>query len=129
MWCPARPGIAGRSCARSLLIFALGSTGGYNTKRGLGTNCPGVPSCFENVFRTVIRREVVTVDELVKLVAKKTGVSEDVARIAVQTVVGYLKDKLPAPIAGQIDNVLQSGGTAGGAADIAKDLGGLFGKK
>jgi hypothetical protein len=77
----------------------------------------------------VTREEVAIVDELVKLVAEKTGVSEDIARIAVQTVVGYLKDRLPAPIAGQIDSIVQGGGSAGGAADIAKDLGGLFGKK
>ena len=59
-------------------------------------------------------------DELVKLVVKKTGLSEDMARQAVETVVGYLKDKLPAPIAAQVDNVLNSGG-------LAQGLGGLFG--
>jgi hypothetical protein len=39
-----------------------------------------------------------------------------------------LKDKLPPPVAAQIGNVLQGGGT-GGAADVAKGLGELFGKK
>ena len=66
-------------------------------------------------------------DELVKLVVQKTGISEQMARSAVDTVVGYLKKKLPAPIAGQIDNVL--GGAAGGLGDMAQGLGGLLGKK
>ncbi len=67
-------------------------------------------------------------DELVKLVAQKTGLSEEMARTAVDTVIGFLKDKLPEPIAAQIDAVLGSAGTASGAADLVKGLGGLFGQ-
>ena len=63
-------------------------------------------------------------DELVKMVAQKTGISEDQARTAVTTVLDYLKQRLPAPIASQVDSVL--GGQAGG---VAGALGGLFGKK
>ena len=66
-------------------------------------------------------------DELVKLVTKKTGLPEAQARQAVETVIGYLKSKLPAPIASQIDGVL-SGGTSQ-VADVAKGLGGLLKKK
>jgi hypothetical protein len=62
-------------------------------------------------------------DELVKLVAQKVGISEDQARQAVTQVVAFLKQKLPAPIAGQIDSVL------GGNAPDLSALGGLFGKK
>ncbi len=65
-------------------------------------------------------------DELVKLVAQKTGMPEATAKTAVDTVIGYLKQKLPAPVAGQIDAVLQGGG---GMGDIAKGLGGMLGKK
>ena len=65
-------------------------------------------------------------DELVKLVSKKTGLSEDKAQKAVEVVVGYIKDKMPAPIAGQIDGLLAGGEDAGG---IAGAVGGLFGKK
>ncbi len=61
-------------------------------------------------------------DELVKLVAQKTGISEAQARTAVDTVLGYLKSRLPAPVAGQIDAVL----AGGNIADAAKGLGGLF---
>ncbi len=64
-------------------------------------------------------------DELVKLVSQKTGLPDDKARVAVQTVVDYLKKKLPAPVAGQIDTALQGGGIAG----AAKSLGGMPGKK
>jgi len=69
------------------------------------------------------------VDELVKLVAQKTGLSEEMAKTAVEIVINFLKEKLPAPIAGQIDNVLSEGGTAQGLGDLAKGLGGILGKK
>ena len=42
-------------------------------------------------------------DELVKLVSQKTGLPTEMATTAVETVVGYLKGRLPAPVAGQID--------------------------
>ncbi len=64
-------------------------------------------------------------DELVQLVVQKTGSPEATARTAVETVVGYLKQKLPAPVAGQIDAVLKGGGLG----DMAKGLGGMLGKK
>ena len=62
-------------------------------------------------------------DELVKLVAKKTGLAPDMAKVAVETVVGFLKQKLPAPVASQIDGLL--GGSA--PADVAKGISNLFG--
>ena len=65
-------------------------------------------------------------DELVKLVSEKTGLSEDISQKAVDVVLNYIKDKLPAPIAGQIDGLLAGGEDAGG---IAGAVGGLFGKK
>jgi hypothetical protein len=68
-------------------------------------------------------------DELVKLVSQKTGLSEDMAKVAVDTVVGYLKDRLPDPIAAQIDGVLGGAGDVSDLGDVAQGLGGLFGKK
>ncbi len=62
-------------------------------------------------------------DELVKTVSQKTGLSEDQSRAAAQAVIDFLKAKLPPPIAGQIDAVLK-----GGTPDLSKGLGGLFGK-
>ncbi|MEN6410366.1 MAG: hypothetical protein ABFD44_11715 [Anaerolineaceae bacterium] len=65
-------------------------------------------------------------DELVKLVAKKTGITEAQAKTAVELVVNFVKSKLPAPIAAQVDQLLEGGGSLG---DVAEGLGGLFGKK
>ena len=75
------------------------------------------------------REGVRKVDELVKLVSQKTGLSEEMSRTAVEIVIGFLKEKLPAPIAGQIDNVLGGAGPAKGVQDLAKGLGGMLGKK
>jgi len=69
------------------------------------------------------------VDQLVKLVSQKTGLSEEMSRMAVEVVIGFLKEKLPAPIAGQIDSVLGGAGAAKGVQDLAKGLGGILGKK
>ena len=62
-----------------------------------------------------------TMDELVKLVSEKTGIPEATAKVAVETVLKFLKQKLPPPIASQIDGVVSGGGLAGG-------LGGLLGR-
>jgi hypothetical protein len=74
------------------------------------------------------RREVIGMDELVKLVSDKVGISEDMAKQAVEVVIGYLKDKLPAPVGGQIDSLLGSTSDAD-LGGMAKGLGGLLGKK
>ncbi len=65
-------------------------------------------------------------DDLVNAVSAKTGLSHDQALAAAQAVLDYLKSRLPAPIAGQIDSVVKGGGNPG---DIAKNLGGMFGQK
>jgi hypothetical protein len=51
------------------------------------------------------------VEELVQLVGQRTGLPEPQARLAVETVVGFLKSRLPAPIAGQVDAVLSGQGS------------------
>jgi len=67
-------------------------------------------------------------DEIVKQVAAKTGISEEQAKTAVTTVLGFLKSRLPAPIAGQIDGVLggEDSSTAGGLGDLASKAGSIF---
>lgn len=62
-------------------------------------------------------------DELVKQVAQKTGIGEDQARQAAETVLAFLKAKLPAPIAGQIEGYLQGSGE--GISGMADNLGGF----
>jgi hypothetical protein len=72
------------------------------------------------------------VNELITLVVQKTGLSEEHAKLAVETVVGFLKAKLPAPIAAQLDGLIAGGGAGalGGLGDLGKlagGLGGMFG--
>jgi hypothetical protein len=66
-------------------------------------------------------------DELVKQVASKAGISQEQAQKAVAVVLDFLKNKLPAPIAGQIDSVIQGG--TGGLGDLAGGLGSMLGQK
>ncbi|HET89396.1 MAG TPA: hypothetical protein ENN99_01445 [Chloroflexi bacterium] len=68
-------------------------------------------------------------DELIALVSQKTGLSEEMSKRAVEIVLEYLKKKLPAPIAGRIDDVLGGGEALGGLGNLAEGLGGLLGKK
>ncbi len=77
-------------------------------------------------------------DELIKQVSERAGISEAQAGTAVNTVVGFLKERLPAPLAGQVDTVLNSSAGAIGtgidaisdrAGDVLGGLGGMFGKK
>jgi uncharacterized protein (DUF2267 family) len=63
-------------------------------------------------------------EELIKLVAQKTGLSEEMAKVAVDTVIDFLKDKMPGPAATQLDALLQGGD----ASDLLGSLGGLLGK-
>ena len=64
-------------------------------------------------------------DELVKVVSQKAGITTDQAKAAVQAVLDFLKQRLPAPVSSQLDAILS--GKAPG--DIASSVGGLFGKK
>ena len=60
-------------------------------------------------------------EELVNQVAQRTGLSPDKARTAVDTVLGFVKTRLPAPIASQVDSALS--GKGGGMADAVKGMG------
>ena len=64
-------------------------------------------------------------DELVKMIAKKTGISEEQARSAAEMVIKFLKEKLPEPIAAQLDTLIGGGGNP---TDLLKNVGGLFGQ-
>jgi len=81
-------------------------------------------------------------DEIIRQVTERAGISEAQARTAVETVVGFLRTRLPAPIAGHLDGLIGggaaagsegTGGAGGGLADKAGDvlggLGGMFGGK
>lgn len=68
-------------------------------------------------------------DELIKQVTAKTDISEEQARAAVNTVLDFVKARLPAPIAGQIENAMsgEGGGIGGSVGDMASKVGGLLG--
>jgi hypothetical protein len=65
-------------------------------------------------------------NELVKLVSSKTGLSEEMATLAVDTVIGFLKQKLPPEISGQLESLLSGQESSSGIVGAVK---GLFGKK
>jgi hypothetical protein len=71
-------------------------------------------------------------NELISQIAQRTGIGEDKARQALETVLSFLKTKAPG-LGAQLDSVLQGGGMgekAGGMTDKVKEsVGGIFGKK
>lgn len=77
-------------------------------------------------------------EELIKQIQEKTGLPVDKAKDVIETVVGFVADKLPGPIGDQVKGFLggdDDGGDddGGGLMDQAKDalggLGGLMGGK
>jgi hypothetical protein len=68
---------------------------------------------------------------MIQQLMDKTGLPEDKATAAVSTVVDFLKEKLPSPIASQIDSLM--GGGASGLTEklggVMQSVGGMFGKK
>jgi hypothetical protein len=61
-------------------------------------------------------------NDLITRVAVKAGISPDQARAAVETVVAHLKDKLPAPLAAQVDGLLNTPGEGPSLGDAIKHL-------
>jgi hypothetical protein len=69
-------------------------------------------------------------NEIIQRLIEKTGLPEDKAAVAVETVVGFLKEKLPPAVGAQIDGLM--GGESGvmdKLGGIGSSLGGMFGKK
>jgi uncharacterized protein (DUF2267 family) len=64
------------------------------------------------------------VEEIIKTVAAKAEVSEAVAQKVVEVVLDVLKEKLPEPIAAQVDGIVSGEADAG---EIAKGIGDLLG--
>jgi hypothetical protein len=73
-------------------------------------------------------------EELIKQVTERTGISQEQARTAVETVLGHLKKSLPESISSHLDTFV-GGGTgavgdlAGRAEGIIGGLGGMLGGK
>ncbi len=68
-------------------------------------------------------------DELVNLVVQKAGLPQATAQKAVSVVIDYLKKRLPAPLAGQIDAALSNSGNISKAEGMLGDLTSKMGKK
>jgi hypothetical protein len=69
-------------------------------------------------------------EELINMVAQRAGLSQDKARTAVDTVIGFLKERAPAGLSGQIESMLGSGGGQGAkGGGITSRLGGMMGQK
>lgn len=61
-------------------------------------------------------------EELIKTVTAKAGISESQAKSAVETVVSFIKDKMPGGIGGQVESFLSgNAGTVGNVIDTIKD--------
>ncbi len=70
-------------------------------------------------------------DQLIAMITEKTGLSADKAEEVVGMVIGFVKDKLPGPIASQLDGLMGGGADAGDGSgmmdNVKKGLGGLMG--
>ncbi|HWR34456.1 MAG TPA: hypothetical protein VN622_01135 [Clostridia bacterium] len=64
-------------------------------------------------------------NELIEQLKSRVGIDNDKAQSAVQTVMEFLKQRLPAPIASQLDSALSGGGAEG----IKDKVGGMLGRK
>ena len=65
-------------------------------------------------------------EQLIKMVSEKTGISTEQATTAVKTVMDFIQDKLPAGLKGSMDSLLSGGGNM--AEGIKDKIGGMFGK-
>ena len=71
----------------------------------------------------------VNMEELIALVANKTGLPPEAAKLATETVLQFLKAKLPQPLAAQIDGLLAGSAVTsalGGASGLAQNSMQLF---
>ncbi|HYY27272.1 MAG TPA: hypothetical protein VE860_04975 [Chthoniobacterales bacterium] len=64
--------------------------------------------------------------DLVKLVSSRTGLNDETATLAVDTVIDFLKQKLPPELSGQVDALLSGQESLSGMLGAVE---GLFGKK
>jgi hypothetical protein len=68
-------------------------------------------------------REFTMNEQVTNLIVQKTGISQDNAQAAVLVVFDFLKTKLPAPIASQVDSFLNTGSVNTGG--ITQQVGGF----
>jgi nucleoid DNA-binding protein len=65
-------------------------------------------------------------EELIKMVTQKAGISESQAKSAVETVVSFLKDKMPGGIGNQVESFVKGNrSSVGNVVEGIKDKIGL----
>jgi len=64
--------------------------------------------------------ELETMKELINTIVQKTGISQEDAQKTVQVVFGFLKTKMPAPFATQLDSFLSGSGMPKETGDFLK---------
>lgn len=67
--------------------------------------------------------------QLIEQITQRVGIPADKAQAAVETVLGFLKQRLPGPVASQLDNAVSGEDSSGGMAGAAKGLGSMLGKQ
>ena len=71
-------------------------------------------------------------DELIKMLTEKTGLPDDKARVAVETVIGFLKERLPRSVGEQLNTSLSlpaGHGFGEKVKEMAHSVGGVFSRK
>jgi hypothetical protein len=68
-------------------------------------------------------------EELINRVSEKAGITPEQARSAVETVAGFLKERIPAPYNNYVDSFLGADGGEKSGGGIGDMLGGMFGGK
>ncbi len=68
-------------------------------------------------------------EELLGLIVKQTGIPASIAQTVVNMVVDFLKQELPAPVAGQIDAILKNEASARTAEDVLRNYASRLRKK
>ena len=70
--------------------------------------------------RTRQESDLKTMKELINTIVQKTGISQEDAQKAVQVVLGFLKTKMPAAFAAQLDSFLSGSGRQQETGDFLK---------
>jgi hypothetical protein len=70
--------------------------------------------------RTRQESDLETMKELINIIVQKTGISQENAQKTVQVVFGFLKTKMPAPFAAQLDSFLSGSGLPQQTGDFLK---------
>jgi hypothetical protein len=84
---------------------------------------------IHTLFFTVVINQELKMNEMIQRLIEKTGLSEEQATTAADTVLQFLKEKLPSPLASQLDSLSDgANGRSGMSGGMSDKLGGIGGK-